>query len=102
MLIMSSADFYPLENCSAVIGICAGSFGAAAIASSSTVQELAANGIRATIIALRTALQSLVSRQDAVPNGSLSTNSAWAYVVMLSEAEVETSLNKFQKTEVSE
>ncbi|KAL8714640.1 MAG: hypothetical protein Q9220_001589 [cf. Caloplaca sp. 1 TL-2023] len=58
---------YPHASCSYAIGLCAGSFAAAAISTSQTIAELLPAAIEAVLVAFRTGLRSLEARNDIEP-----------------------------------
>ncbi len=81
------------------MGLCAGSFAAAAISTSQTVAELIAAGIEAVLVAFRTGLRSLEARNDIEPRCVASA--VWSVVLGMQEEHVSSILYKFSEAKVN-
>lgn len=82
------------------MGVCTGSFAAAAISSSRNMSELIPAGVEAVLAAFRTGLHSLRMQQDIDP---ISTERAgpWSLVVSLMESQALEILQRFNVEAVS-
>jgi naphtho-gamma-pyrone polyketide synthase len=77
-----------------LLGICTGSFAAAAISTSQTVSELIPAGVEAVLVAFRTALRSAILRNDLEePIHGMSRS--WSVVVSLQQADADALINAF-------
>ncbi|KAL8727579.1 MAG: hypothetical protein Q9181_005663 [Wetmoreana brouardii] len=76
---------YPDATNSYLIGVCTGSFAAAAISSSRTMTELVPAGVEAALAAFRTGLHSLRMQRDMEPLPAEGSRS-WSVIVSLSES----------------
>lgn len=75
---------YPRADRSYLLGICTGSFAAAAVSTSQTLSELVPAGVEAVLVAFRTGLRSLELRDDIekpIPDVSHS----WSVVLRIQE-----------------
>ncbi|KIW01754.1 uncharacterized protein PV09_06930 [Verruconis gallopava] len=75
---------YPTGDNSCLLGICTGSFAAAAVAVSRGLTDLVPAGVEATLVALRTATLSLQCRFDMC-NMTETGSSCWSAIVNLTE-----------------
>ncbi|TLD37529.1 6-deoxyerythronolide-B synthase [Venturia nashicola] len=75
---------YPAAGNSYLIGLCTGSYAAAAISTSRTVSELIPAGVEAVLVAFRTALHSLTTRNE-IEQPVPESNASWSAVVSLKE-----------------
>ncbi|KAL9079181.1 MAG: hypothetical protein Q9157_001932 [Trypethelium eluteriae] len=75
---------YPTPESTLLLGLCTGSFAAAAISTSQTTAELVPAGVEAVIHAFRTALYSFKLQQDLDQSSSV-TPQSWSLLVSLSE-----------------
>ena len=82
------------------MGLCTGSFAAAAISTSQTLSELIPAGIEASLVAFRTGLRSLEIRNDT-ERPITGTSQSWSAVVSTQEAEAAEFIKKFSLTNVS-
>ena len=89
---------YPPGSNSYVIGLCTGSFAAAAISTSQTISELLPAGIEAVLVAFRTGLRSWEARND-IEHCSVASP-VWSVSVGMQEEQASTSLDEFCKAEV--
>ena len=80
------------------MGLCTGSFAAAAISTSQTISELLPAGIEAVLVAFRTGLRSWEARND-IEHCSV-TSPVWSVSVGMQEEQASTSLKAFSKAEV--
>lgn len=80
------------------MGLCTGSFAAAAMSTSQTVSELLPAGIEATLVAFRTGLRSWEARND-IENRSVASP-VWSVSVGMQGEQVYTALDEFCKAEV--
>jgi hypothetical protein len=95
----SSSNFYPDAANSNLIGVCTGSFAAAAVASSGSMRELVPAGVEAAIVAFRTGLHSLKMQRDIEPC-SAEVPRPWSYIVSLQESKALEILRQFNADEV--
>lgn len=82
------------------MGVCTGSFAAAAISTSQTISELVSAGVEAVLVAFRTGLRSLELRNDIerpIPESSRS----WSVVVGTQEAQATELIETFSSAKVS-
>ncbi|CAM1511659.1 Fc.00g091720.m01.CDS01 [Cosmosporella sp. VM-42] len=89
-----SGRLYPTPQNTYCLGICAGSFAAAAVSSSKSLAELIPAAIEATLIAFRTALSSFIVRNDIVGNDPQQEDS-WSVVVSGQEVELQRKIDDF-------
>ena len=75
---------YPTPENAYILGLCTGSFAAAAVSSSQTIVELIPAGVEAVIYAFRTGLRSFKLQQDLERSPS-HTSRSWSAVVSLPE-----------------
>ncbi|KAL8653253.1 MAG: hypothetical protein Q9210_002207 [Variospora velana] len=87
-------DSYPDATSSYLIGVCTGSFAAAAISSSRTMTELIPAGVEAALAAFRTGLHSLIMQQDIEPM-SIEKARPWSFISSLPEYQALEILQKF-------
>ena len=85
---------YPLPESDYVLGLCTGSFAAAAISTSQTIFDLIPASVEAVLVAFRTALCSLDLRKDIEQSPSQHGRS-WSVSVNLAESEAKASLREF-------
>ena len=93
------AEPYPPAD-SHILGLCTGSFAACAVSTSRTLSELVPAGVKAAIIAFRTALRSFEVRNDVekpVPGG----DGSWSAVINSSEANALEAIGVFCSENVS-
>lgn len=83
-----------------MLGTCTGTFAAAAISSARSLSELVPAGIEAVIVAFRTALRSLILRDDIEPINDVSTSS-WSVVVSAQEVDIANRIGHFNQKSVS-
>lgn len=81
------------------MGLCTGSFAAAAISTSQTLSELIPAGIEAVLVAFRTSLRSLELRND-IERSSSEKSRSWSVVVSAQEAQATELIHKFSLTNV--
>jgi naphtho-gamma-pyrone polyketide synthase len=77
---------YPAADNSCLVGLCTGSFAGAAISTSRTVSELIPAGVEAVLVAFRTALHSLKTRNE-IEELISEANPSWSAVVSLKETQ---------------
>lgn len=77
-------NVYPIPKDTYLLGLCTGSFAAAAVSTSQTIAELIPAGIESVIYAFRTGLHSFKLQQDLERSHS-SPPKSWSAVVTLSE-----------------
>lgn len=90
---------FPSAKDSYILGLCTGSFPAAAVAVSRNVQDLVDHGVEAVILAFRTASHSLEIQQDLIaanPDGPHS----WSTIVSLSEDMATKAIDEFCSTQI--
>ena len=80
------------------MGICTGSFAAAAISTSQTISELLPAGIEAVLVAFRTGLRSWEARND-IEHRSVASP-VWSVSVGTQEEQASAILDEFSKAEV--
>lgn len=90
---------YPHGSNSHAIGLCTGSFAAAAISVSQTISELIPAAIEAVLVAFRTGLRSFEARND-IEHRSLASP-VWSMIVGMQEEQACAALHAFSKTKVS-
>lgn len=74
---------YPHSSTSYAVGLCTGSFAAAAISTSQTVAELLPAAIEAVLVAFRTGLGSFEARNDIEPRSVVPP--IWPVIVGMQE-----------------
>lgn len=94
-----SGRVYPTPEDTSCLGICAGSFAAAAVSVSKSLLELIPAAIEAVMIAFRTSMASLTMRDDIV-GLDRGHESCWSVVVSGEEQELQRKLDEFSETEV--
>lgn len=82
------------------MGLCTGSFAAAAISTSQTLSEVIPAGVEAVLVAFRTALFSPILRND-IEKSSPGMSPSWSVVVTLQEAEAVKFIETFDRAGVS-
>ncbi|PYH29218.1 type I polyketide synthase [Aspergillus neoniger CBS 115656] len=85
---------YPAPESTFLIGACTGAFSAAAVATSQTLAELVPAAVEAVTVAFRTALQSLILRNDLELNIDGSQKS-WSAIVGVCEPEASSAIRCF-------
>lgn len=85
---------YPAAANSYAIGLCTGSFAAAAISTSQTISELIPAALEAFLVSFRTGLASMEARDDIDPN-SQEAAPIWSMIVGLKEQDAHTALKAF-------
>jgi naphtho-gamma-pyrone polyketide synthase len=85
---------YPLPESDYVLGLCTGSFAAAAISTSQTIFDLIPASVEAVLVAFRTALCSLDLSRDIEQSPSQHGRS-WSASVNLGESEAKAFLREF-------
>ncbi|KAF7559526.1 hypothetical protein G7046_g4638 [Stylonectria norvegica] len=93
-----SGRVYPTPENTYCIGICAGSFAAAAVSSSQSLVELIPSAIDAVLVAFRTACASFTARNDIIGNDS-QKGGCWSVIVAGEEAEFEQKIDDFGTSE---
>ncbi|PVH92616.1 hypothetical protein DM02DRAFT_677379 [Periconia macrospinosa] len=78
------SNSYPDATTSTLIGVCTGSFAAAAVSSSRTMAELVPAGVEAALAAFRTGLYSLKMQRDIEPISAEGARS-WSFIASLTE-----------------
>ncbi|KAL2062955.1 hypothetical protein VTL71DRAFT_6027 [Oculimacula yallundae] len=87
---------YPVSSNSYAIGLCTGSFAAAAISTSHTISELIPAALEAVLVAFRTGLASIEARDDIEYSQQLSA--PWSVIVALQQCDAEAGLSAFAST----
>ena len=90
---------FPSDANTYLVGLCTGSFAAAAISTSQTLSELIPAGIEAVLAAFRTGLCSLELRDD-IEGPSNGTPRSWSAVVSASESQAAELLQNFSSKDV--
>lgn len=91
---------YPSASNTYLLGLCAGSFATAAIATSQTITELIPAGVESVLVAFRAGFRSLKLRHDLEkPNSEVSRS--WSVAVSLSEVQATELLESFSTAKVS-
>ena len=85
---------YPAAANSYAIGLCTGSFAAAAISTSQTISELIPAALEAFLVSFRTGLASMEARDDIDPN-SQEAAPIWSMIVGLKEHDAQSALSAF-------
>ncbi|RAL00107.1 ketoacyl-synt-domain-containing protein [Aspergillus ibericus CBS 121593] len=88
------ARAYPAPESTYLVGACTGAFAAAAIASAQTLAELLPAAVEAVIVAFRTALRSMILRNDLDPSVD-GRQRAWSAIVGTVEEEARSAIDKF-------
>ncbi|WPH01307.1 Hypothetical protein R9X50_00414600 [Acrodontium crateriforme] len=78
------------------VGVCTGSFAAAAVSTSRTPSDLVETGVQATLVAFRTGLQSLLMQQAIEASKPNDQSSSWSFVISLSESKGQEVLKRFR------
>ena len=91
---------YPNAANTFCLGLCTGSFAAAAFSVSKTPTELIDAGIEAVLVALRVALRSLKVRDD-VTKAVQQTRQSWSVIVNLQEDEATSLIDSYSTAKVS-
>lgn len=86
---------YPRPDQTYLLGLCTGSFSAAAISTCQSIVELVPAGVEAVICAFRTGLQSFRLQQDFERSSG-----TWSAAVSLGEEEAVDVIAKFATTKV--
>ena len=89
---------YPHSSTSHSIGLCTGSFAAAAISTSQTVAELLPAAIEAVLVAFRTGLRSFEARNDIEPCSV--SPPVWSVIVGVQEGQASALLDSFSRAKV--
>lgn len=92
---------YPTPENASCLGICAGSFAAAAVSVSKSLIELIPNAIEAAMVAFRTSMASLTMRDDIVGLDG-QRESCWSVVVSGGEQELQRKIDEFSTIEVGD
>ncbi|RMZ77064.1 hypothetical protein DV738_g4567, partial [Chaetothyriales sp. CBS 135597] len=92
---------YPTPDSACLLGICTGSFAAAAVASSRSLSELIPAAVEASLVAFRTALVSLQCHLD-ISKRDASKQCNWSAIVNLKEDEVVRLVQKFVDSNLSQ
>ena len=82
------------------MGICTGSFAAAAISTSQTLSELVPAGVEAVLVAFKTGLRSLEVRDD-VETPIADASRSWSVVLSIEEAQATKIVETFVSKKVS-
>jgi naphtho-gamma-pyrone polyketide synthase len=90
---------YPNAVNSYVLGLCTGSYAAAAISTSRTISELIPAAIEVVLVAFRTALHSLELRND-IERPSKGSSQSWSVVVSTPEASAIKMIKTFSEAKV--
>ncbi|KAH4055428.1 hypothetical protein HBH92_078380 [Parastagonospora nodorum] len=77
-----------------IIGVCTGSFAAAAVSSSRTMAELVPAGVEAALAAFRTGLHSLKMQRDIEPAATEDAQS-WSFIASMTESEALENIGAF-------
>ncbi|KAK7417367.1 hypothetical protein QQX98_004644 [Neonectria punicea] len=85
---------YPPPQDTYCLGICTGSFAAAAVSCSRSLTELIDVAIQAVVVAFRTSLSSLIVKEDILGNGEQPSNS-WSAVVSGEEFDCQAKIQQF-------
>lgn len=85
---------YPSASNSYAIGLCTGSFAAAAISTSQTLSELIPAALEAVLVAFRTGLASIEARDD-IEHDSKDTAPVWSVILGLKEQDALSALRTF-------
>ncbi|KAL9101302.1 MAG: hypothetical protein Q9163_003414 [Psora crenata] len=85
---------YPNPSETAVLGLCTGSFAAAAISTSTSVFELLPVAVETVLIAFRTGLRSIEVRDD-IERGSETASPVWSVIVGMHEDQALKELSTF-------
>lgn len=85
---------YPTAGNSYCLGLCTGSFAAAAVSTSQTLSELIPAGVEAVLTAFRTALRSFVVRDD-IARPTSGTRRSWSAVINVQEDEAVEMIDRF-------
>lgn len=88
---------YPLASNSYAIGLCTGSFAAAAISTSQTIFELIPAAVEAVLVSFRTGLVSIEARDD-IEQSPQEIGSIWSVIISLKEQEALSTLDSFIAT----
>ncbi|KAF7552262.1 hypothetical protein G7Z17_g4428 [Cylindrodendrum hubeiense] len=91
---------YPTPQDTYCLGICTGSFAAAAISCSRSLAELISLAIEATVVAFRTSLSSLILKKDIVANEE-EISQSWSVVVSGEESSLQQKIRDFVASEWS-
>jgi naphtho-gamma-pyrone polyketide synthase len=91
---------FPTAANTYLVGLCTGSFAAAAISTSQTLSELIPAGIEAVLVAFRTGLRSLELRND-IERPIPETSRSWSMVVSAKEEQAAESIQTFCLNKVS-
>ncbi|KAH7016778.1 polyketide synthase [Ilyonectria destructans] len=89
---------YPTPQDTYCLGICTGSFAAAAINCSRSLTELISVAIEAVVVAFRTSLFSLILKNDIVGNQE-QTSGSWSVVVAGEESDFQQKIQDFADSE---
>ena len=81
------------------MGLCTGSFAAAAISTSQTVAELLPAAVEAVLVAFRTGLRSFEARSDIEPRSVAPP--IWSVIVGMQEEQASAILDAFSKANVN-
>jgi naphtho-gamma-pyrone polyketide synthase len=94
-----SSNSYTPEFNPYIIGVCTGSFAAAAVSSSRTMAELVPAGVEAALAAFRTGLHSLKMQRDIEPAATEDAQS-WSFIASMTEREALESIEAFISKDV--
>lgn len=92
---------YPSPQDTYALGICAGSFAAAAVGSSRSLSELVPVATEAVVVAFRTALVSYITKSNIVGDGE-EQGESWSVLTSGQEKEIEEKIKEFTTSEVSQ
>ena len=90
---------YPHYSNSYAMGLCTGSFAAAAISTCQTISELLPAAVEAVLVAFRTGLRSFEARNDIEPRSVASP--VWSAIVGIQEEQAASILDAFSKEKVN-
>nr|P9WET5.1 RecName: Full=Non-reducing polyketide synthase Preu4; Short=NR-PKS Preu4 [Preussia isomera]UNY67716.1 polyketide synthase Preu4 [Preussia isomera] len=88
------SDVLPHVDTSYLIGVCTGSFAAAAVSASRTMAELVPAGVEAALAAFRTGLHSFKAQQDIVPT-TVEQLQSWSFVTSMTESQALETIREF-------
>ena len=90
---------YPSPSQAALVGLCTGSFAAAAISTSTAVVDLVPAALEAVLVAFKTGLRSIETRNDLerIPKN---TSPSWSAVVSMEESQALKELDAFSVAKV--